>query len=107
MDAEMHIVHMNQNPETKDKFLAAVTGILFKASPKDQIDEMSFADTFIQNLCNGTHHELSLNDFLSNIDFNNRYMYRGSLTTPPYTEGLLWTVLPDVIQINSLTLDLL
>ena len=43
----MHIVHMNQNPETKDKFLAAVTGILFKASPKDQIDEISFADTFI------------------------------------------------------------
>ena len=32
MDAEMHIVHMNENPDTTDNFLAAVTGILFKAN---------------------------------------------------------------------------
>ena len=29
MDAELHIVHLNENPETKDKFWGAVTGILF------------------------------------------------------------------------------
>ena len=29
------------------------------------------------------------------------------MTTPPYTEGLLWTVLPEVVSIMPLTLDLL
>ncbi len=44
MDAELHIVHMNEDPETHDKFIAAVTGILFKASGNA---EPSFADIFI------------------------------------------------------------
>ena len=44
MDAELHIVHMNENPETHDKFIAAVTGILFKATGNA---EPSFADIFI------------------------------------------------------------
>lgn len=46
MNAEMHIVHFNENPDTKDKFLAAVTGILFKAN--ESISEPTFADVFIQ-----------------------------------------------------------
>jgi carbonic anhydrase len=35
-----------------------------------------------------------------------RYVYTGSLTTPPYTENLLWNVIPRVIPIKQSTLDL-
>jgi carbonic anhydrase len=35
-----------------------------------------------------------------------RYVYTGSLTTPPYTENLLWNVIPRVIPIKPSTLDL-
>jgi len=30
-------------------------------------------------------------------------MYRGSLTTPPFTELLFWTVMPEAIPIKSST----
>jgi hypothetical protein len=33
-------------------------------------------------------------------------VYRGSLTTPPYSELLFWTVLPTIIPINKVTHDL-
>ena len=29
-DVELHLVSLNHNPDTKDKFLGAVTGIIFK-----------------------------------------------------------------------------
>jgi carbonic anhydrase len=44
--------------------------------------------------------------FLDHINFDKRYMYRGSLTTPPYTELLFWTVIPEVIPIKSSTRDM-
>ena len=50
---------------------------------------------------------MDLNDFLSHLNFNNRFVYRGSLTTPPFSENLLWTVLPEVVSIQPLTLALL
>jgi len=33
-----------------------------------------------------------------------RYVYRGSLTTPPYTEPILWNVLPTIVSIRKETL---
>lgn len=44
--------------------------------------------------------------FLQHINMNERYMYRGSLTTPPYSELLFWTVIPEIIPIKQSTLDL-
>jgi carbonic anhydrase len=34
-----------------------------------------------------------------------RYVYRGSLTTPPYSEPLLWNFMPEVISISEKTLS--
>ena len=35
-----------------------------------------------------------------------RYVYTGSLTTPPYTENLLWNVIPRIVPIKQSTLNL-
>ena len=38
-------------------------------------------------------------EFVDHLDFNHRFMYRGGLTTPPYTEQILWNVLEKVIEV--------
>ena len=45
-------------------------------------------------------------EFVNMLDFNHRFAYRGSLTTPPYTEHLLWNVLENVIALQPRTLKL-
>jgi len=34
------------------------------------------------------------------VDFNNRYTYRGSLTTPPCTKAVHWNVLSTIYPIS-------
>lgn len=83
---------MNENPETVDKFLAAVIGIIYQGD--ETLTQPTPHDIFLQNLFNGTEEDLNINEYFKNIDFNYKYVFRGSLTTPPFTEGLLWTVIP-------------
>ena len=45
-------------------------------------------------------------DFMEYLDFNQRYSYRGSLTTPPFSELLFWTVMPQVVPIKQSTKEL-
>ena len=35
---------------------------------------------------------VKVEDFLRSVDFNEFWSYTGSLTTPPCTEGISWTV---------------
>jgi hypothetical protein len=44
MNVEMHIVHVNEDNSTQDKFIAAVTAVLFKSHPN--VTEYGFADIF-------------------------------------------------------------
>ena len=39
---------------------------------------------------------IDLQDLLSHIDFRKRWLYRGSFTQPPCTEGVLWNIIDDV-----------
>lgn len=49
---------------------------------------------------------IDLQGLLSRINFEKRWIYRGSFTTPPCTEGVLWNIVDDVQYLKSKTLRL-
>lgn len=50
--------------------------------------------------------KLDLTKFVQLCAFNRRWTYTGSLTTAPFTEGILWNVLEHVLPIRQTTLDM-
>lgn len=118
MDLEMHIVH-GFEPEAKAKTVLShgVLGFFFKAVP----DNYPFAlqggtdyhDRFLRKMLDeskmGAAHEgkkLNLTKFVSMLCFNRRWTYTGSLTTAPFSEGILWNVIEHVIPLRQSTLDM-
>ena len=96
---EMHIVHMNNIDKDADKFLAAVVGVLFNVDNSPEFNG-SFADTFFEKLLT-TNEEIDFQaGFVDHLNMIDRYVYTGSLTTPPYTENLLWNVIPKLVPIR-------
>lgn len=99
---ELHIVHINEDEETQDKFKAAVVGVMFKAK---NTKKKTFADEFLQRLFSGETVDTQT-EFIDHLNLGNRIVYRGSLTTPPYSEYLFWNMVPKVVKINYETLKL-
>ena len=93
MDLEVHIVHLYSTGG-----LGAVIGIMF-----DRVAGGNSDNPFIEALDfenadpDGNPVEnVNLKDFLDGVDMTNFWSYNGSLTTPPCTEGIKWTVIKDV-----------
>jgi carbonic anhydrase len=96
----MQIVH-----KYKESFkLGAVLGIFFdrKAggnTPNPFIESVKFSSTVsgktidIQNA--------NLADLIASVDFSQYWSYPGSLTVPPCTEGLKWTVIKKPLPISD------
>ena len=95
-DMEMHVVNLNGDNATKDLFLAGVIGILFKI---EDYKEPTWVDDFFVTLMSDKIQDFG-KDFMDHLNFNSRWVYKGSLTTPPYAETLFWTVLSDVVPIS-------
>ena len=66
---------------------------------------MTFADHFIQRLFTGKSVDTQ-KEFIDHLNLKHRFVYRGSLTTPPYSEYLLWNMAKHVVNINYYTLAL-
>jgi carbonic anhydrase len=50
--------------------------------------------------------KLDLTKFVQMLQYNRRWTYTGSLTTAPFSEGILWNVLEHVIPLRQSTLDM-
>ena len=100
---EMHIVTNIPPKNSTEKPRYLVIGVLFKMGQTNQ-----FLDEFINLIPKEAHsiaplnpglvklHDLLPDDEETNVE--NFYHYRGSLTTPPYTEAVEWFVLKHIIE---------
>ncbi|KAL8191757.1 hypothetical protein R6Q57_028488 [Mikania cordata] len=99
-DAELHFVHSNEKDQK------AVIGVLFAVGE---------SDPFIEQLPDSKFKEISAdgNDLGKVIasgvtsDTKNYFRYGGSLTTPPCTEGVIWTLAQNVKTISNDQIKLL
>ncbi|XP_060112610.1 carbonic anhydrase 7-like [Heteronotia binoei] len=109
-DIELHIVHtknnMSDEQAKKDPEGYAVLAFFLKKSnraPKmnswktlsDLLELIPEKGNFVH--LNG---EFSLGGLLSVVDVSHYYRYHGSLTTPPCSELVIWTVFPDPIEVS-------
>lgn len=95
-DFEMHMVYVSPS---RDLF---VVGIFF-----DTTDDVAspFLDTFTWAEDSISIDELNMQDFVESVDFNDRFVYSGSLTTPPCSEIVSWSVVSTPIPISTAQLD--
>jgi len=112
MDLEMHVVHGLEpsllNGSKKSQFTNGVLGFLFKAVRDDYflnegVDD--YHDKFLNAMIDERRTKLDLTKFVNKLNKDKRWTYPGSLTTTPFSEGILWNVIDQVIPIRQSTLD--
>jgi len=105
-DLEMHFVHTYMNGT-----LGAVIGVLFDTEAGGDWDnyfieqwlEIEKAQVGRNIALNTMESPLFIRNFLEDLDesFGGYYSYEGSLTTPPCTEGIKWTVMDKIQPISK------
>lgn len=107
-DLEMHTVHYPT--ETKSGFIAAAMGIIF--SVEDYTANLSKAeemviDTFFDSLKWGDMTEkgptvdiVTYGNLMEMVDNKNRWIYKGSVTTPPCATAVYWNVLSTIYPVK-------
>ncbi|KAI7686353.1 Carbonic anhydrase 9 [Sarcoptes scabiei] len=109
--AEMHLVHFDEKYPSLTEALRAMDGsvtvlgvfIKIKNYNPDFEPIANILDHFYydpERIERQLQSEINLKKFLPK-QYERFYRYRGSLTTPPCTEGLIWLVLSQPIEISS------
>ncbi|XP_057743640.1 alpha carbonic anhydrase 7-like [Arachis stenosperma] len=104
-DMELHMVH--ESPEANGKTKVAVVGLLFKIGRPNPI--LSKLSNYIKSLVD-KEEEKNIGVFdPSEIKFGGKkyYRYMGSLTVPPCTEGVIWTINKKVGTVSREQINLL
>ena len=112
MDLEMHTVHA-PGGANKGGYAGAAMGIMFSvndATVELDADEQKVIDDFFKSLewdktGSVKVSEVPYGDLMMMVDTRNRWVYKGSLTTPPCTTYVYWNVLTTVYPIKQEVLD--
>jgi len=98
-DAELHLVHRNALGNL------AVVGVLLQVGPRPNalIEQIIGAAPAVEGSNVVTGRTLSARDVLPRNPFS-FWTYSGSLTTPPCSEGVKWTVLKEPVQVSAGTI---
>ncbi|XP_058760176.1 alpha carbonic anhydrase 7-like [Vicia villosa] len=101
-DLELHLVH--QTPSEK----IAVIGILYKIGTPDPFLSLLKKDLEAISKSNGAEREVGkIDPNLITFDRRQYYRYIGSLTTPPCSENVTWTIVKEVKSVSKEQIDLL
>jgi carbonic anhydrase len=103
----MHTVHFPKKAE--NGIIAAALGIIFdteKYDPSVTDEQRVIIDKFFENLLLGnqqdpTSKEIAYGELIDAIDTENRWIYKGSVTTPPCQTTVYWNVLSKVYPVSK------
>ena len=108
-DLEMHTVHYPKDVE--NGFIAAAMGIIFSVEEYTanlSWSEQALIDTFFDSLkwsdmteAGPTVDLVTYGSLMQMVDMSNRYIYKGSVTTPPCATFVYWNVLSTVYPISA------
>ena len=107
----MHVVHVAE--ETKNEILYGAVGIMFSVedyNAKLTYAEQAIVDSFFESLDLSDQNDplismLNFGYLMNMVDTDNRWVYKGSLTTPPCTRYIYWNVLNTIYPISKKHLD--
>jgi carbonic anhydrase len=105
-DLEMHTVHLPDKNE--QGFMAAALGIIFDTTnydPSVTDAQRAAIDKFFDSLMlydhtNPESKEVAYGELIDALDTDNRWVYKGSVTTPPCARLVYWNVLAQVYPVQ-------
>jgi len=108
-DLEMHTVHFPADVEPGtlvDGYIASAMGLIFSVDNYDWSvtdEQREIIDRFFDNMqwedSNPIVDEIAYGELMEMANFNKRWVYRGSVTTPPCLTDVYWNVLSTIYPI--------